>query len=49
MNYFNTWLIDPATKNLLPNTVGKQGNDMCGRHLMEVRRVHLKDNPGLGW
>ncbi|MBC8167407.1 MAG: hypothetical protein H7Y20_16250 [Bryobacteraceae bacterium] len=48
MNYFNTWLLD-ASKNLLPGTVGNQGNDMCGRHLMEVRRVHLERNPGFGW
>ena len=51
MNYFDTWLVDAAFK-LLPNTVGKQGNDMCGRHLMEVRRVHLERNTalkGLGW
>ena len=49
MNYFNTWLIDPATKNLLPNTVGNEGNEMCGRHLTEVRRVHLQNNKVLGW
>jgi hypothetical protein len=53
MNYFNTWLVGPAPAfHLLPNTIGKQGNDMCGRHLMEVRRVHLERNTALknsGW
>jgi hypothetical protein len=48
MNYFSTWLIN-AAQQPLPGTVGKQGNDMCGRHLMEVRRVHLDRNKGLGW
>ena len=48
MNYFDTWLLDPA-QNLVPGTVRKNGNDMCGRHLMEVRRVHLDKNPGLNW
>lgn len=53
MNYFNTWLVDPANSfKLLPNTIGKGGNHMCGRHLMEVRRVHLERNTALknlGW
>ena len=48
MNYPTTWLLD-ASHNLLFGTAGKQGNDMCGRHLMEVRRVHLEKNLGLGW
>jgi hypothetical protein len=48
MNYFDTWLIDTADK-AIPSTVGKNGDDMCGRHLMEVRRVHLNNNPGLNW
>ena len=30
MNYFNTWLVDSAF-HPLPNTVRKQGNDVCGR------------------
>jgi hypothetical protein len=53
MNYFDTWLDDPtAGFKLLPNTVGKKSNDLCGRHLMEVRRVHLERNKALkalGW
>lgn len=48
MNYFDTWLLDPAQK-VIPGTVRRNGNDMCGRHLMEVRRVHLDKNPGLNW
>jgi hypothetical protein len=49
MNYFNTWLINTTNNRLIPGTVGNQDNNMCGRHLMEVRRVHLEDNPGLNW
>jgi hypothetical protein len=48
MNYFDTWLVD-ASFHLIPGTVRRQGDDMCGRHLMEVRRVHLERNPGLNW
>jgi hypothetical protein len=48
MNYFDTWLLD-AAHNLIPGTVRQQGDDMCGRHLMEVRRVHLDRNSGLNW
>jgi hypothetical protein len=48
MNYFNTWLADSSHK-LIHGTIGKQGSDMCGRHLMEIRRVHLHKNLGLGW
>jgi hypothetical protein len=48
MNYFDTWLIN-AGGDLIPGTVRKQGNDMCGRHLMEVRRVRLERNLGLNW
>jgi hypothetical protein len=53
MNYFDTWMIGfPPAFKLLENTVGKKGNHMCGRHLMEVRRVHLERNKALkalGW
>lgn len=48
MNYFNTWLLD-GVNNAIPGSVNQQGNDMCGRHLMEVRRVHLERNRGLNW
>jgi hypothetical protein len=55
MNYFDSWLAGPAPDfHLLPNPGGKvtAGSDMCGRHLMEVRRVHFANNPALkppGW
>jgi hypothetical protein len=48
MNYFNTWLLD-ATNHIVPETVNLMSSDMCGRHLMEVRRVHLEKNLGLNW
>ncbi|MFN0131016.1 MAG: hypothetical protein ACKVW3_00535 [Phycisphaerales bacterium] len=48
MNYFSTWLLDSANKPI-PGTVNKQGDHMCGRHLMEIRRVHLDKNLGLNW
>lgn len=53
MNYFDTWLAGPEPDfHVLPHTKGKEGSDMCGRHLMEVRRVHFANNPALkppGW
>jgi hypothetical protein len=48
MNYSLTWLVDPL-RNPIPGTAGKTGRDMCGRHAMEVRRVHLHKNKGLNW
>ncbi|MBL9032361.1 MAG: hypothetical protein JNM80_11740 [Phycisphaerae bacterium] len=48
MNYFSTWLLDSANRPI-PGTTDKQGNHMCGRHLMEIRRVHLDKNLGLNW
>ena len=48
MNYFNTWVAD-GSHHLIPGTMGKVGADVCGRHLMEVRRVHLEKNLGLNW
>lgn len=48
MNYPEHWMVD-ADRHLLPGTAGKQHNDTCARHLKEIRRVHLEDNPGLGW
>jgi hypothetical protein len=53
MNYDVTWLVGPPPDfKLLENTVGQTGNELCGRHLMEVRRVHLERNKALkalGW
>jgi hypothetical protein len=48
MNYSDTWLVD-ANQHLQFDTVGKEGDHVCGRHLMEVRRVHLDRNVGLWW
>jgi len=48
MNYSPNWMLDSADQPL-PGTNRKVGFSVCSRHLMEVRRVHLEDNPGLGW
>lgn len=48
MNYGPNWMIDDA-RQLVPGSSGKVGKNMCGRHLKEVRRVHLEDNGGLKW
>ncbi|WP_438017155.1 hypothetical protein WMF18_41280 [Sorangium sp. So ce315] len=48
MNYRPNWMLDDK-RNLIPGTSGKTGSDVCGRHLKEVRRVHLEDNKGLAW
>jgi hypothetical protein len=47
MNYDDTWLVDPSN-HLIPGAE-RNGVYMCGRHLMEVRRVHLERNAGLRW
>ena len=53
MNYFNTWLIDRSslagTSKLIAGFENRMSDDVCGRHLMEVRRVHLERNKGLKW
>ena len=48
MNYRPNWMLDDA-RELVPGTNEKNGKDVCGRHLKEVRRVHLEDNKGLNW
>ena len=48
MNYQPNWMVDHA-RNLIPGTDRKVGIDLCGRHIKEVRRVRLQDNPGLNW
>ena len=48
MNYGPNWMIN-ANLELIPGTSRRIGNDMCGRHLKEVRRVHLEENKGLRW
>jgi hypothetical protein len=60
MNYNVSWVVDEDTLRfdwpelakklrLKPTDINKQGNHMCARHLMEVRRVHLEKNLGLHW
>ena len=53
MNYDDTWLIDPKTVSsnptLIPDFLDRMDDNVCGRHLMEVRRVHLERNKGLRW
>ncbi|WP_438038927.1 hypothetical protein [Sorangium sp. So ce128] len=48
MNYRPNWMLDDK-RNLIRGTSAKTGGDVCGRHLKEVRRVHLEDNKGLAW
>ncbi|MDB4931279.1 MAG: hypothetical protein JWM10_3763 [Myxococcaceae bacterium] len=48
MNYFNTWIIDPAHE-VIAGTDGRTGFELCGRHIWSIRKTHLEDNPGLAW
>jgi hypothetical protein len=48
MNYAPNWMMD-AELELIPGTSERVGNDMCGRHLKELRRVRLENNRGLRW
>ena len=48
MNYSPNWMVD-GSDALMPGTNRKLDKHLCGRHLMEVRRVHLEINPGLNW
>lgn len=48
MNYFNTWVVD-GDYELIPGTEGKNGDEMCGRHIKQIRLTHLEDNGGLRW
>ena len=48
MNWGSNWLLD-ASENMVPETANKMSNEMCARHFMEVRRVHLEKNKGLNW
>lgn len=50
MNYWSHWLLRPGhTDQLQPLTNDKMDERLCGRHAMEIRRVHLEDNDGLDW
>lgn len=48
MNYGPNWMIG-ADEQLIQGTAWMAGDDMCGRHLHEIRRVHLEQNQGLRW
>ncbi|WP_437900066.1 hypothetical protein [Sorangium sp. So ce124] len=48
MNYGSHWMVD-ADQQLIPGTDGRVGNDLCGRHVKETRRVRLENNRGLQW
>jgi hypothetical protein len=45
MNYGPDWMLD-AQAQLIPGTSGRVGNEMCGRHLKEVRRVQPSEGQG---
>jgi hypothetical protein len=57
MNYFSHLLLvpgrhdrlDPFTHDGKELTIDKMGPRLCGRHTMEIRRVHLERNKGLKW
>jgi hypothetical protein len=52
MNYAIQWLLDfelPMPTRLLPDTSFHLGIELCARHLKELRRTHLEDNPALRW
>jgi hypothetical protein len=44
MNYGTTWLLD-SNNQALPGSQGKPGASFCARHIKEVRRVGLHNNP----
>jgi hypothetical protein len=48
MNYFLNWLLD-ARAELVVDSEDRMGERLCGRHLKEIRRTHLEENPGLDW
>ena len=51
MNYSPNWMMD-SNQQLIAGSSQRIGSNMCGRHIKEVRRVHLEDNVGLkslGW
>lgn len=48
MNYFLNGLLD-ARDELVVDSEDRMSERLCGRHLKEIRRTHLEDNPGLDW
>ena len=47
MNYWETWLYKPGTRDLVRWDVGKESAHFCARHIDGIRKVHLEDNPQL--
>lgn len=48
MNYNEVWMIDNSG-TLLPGTSKRVVPDHCARHVKELRRTRVQNNPGLGW
>ena len=48
MNYWLHWMADDA-RNLVSGTEQKVAQDLCARHVKEIRRVRLDKNRGLAW
>ncbi len=52
MNYLGQWLVKPelpVPKTLLTNTGDGPLGELCARHIKELRRTHLEDNPLRPW
>jgi hypothetical protein len=50
MNYFHLWMVHEGRP--ISGTADRIGARLCGRHIKEIRRTHLEDNPALqsfGW
>ncbi len=47
MNYSNSWLYEPGTRNVQWFNTGVEGKHMCARHLDGIRKVHLEENPAM--
>jgi hypothetical protein len=48
MNYPDNGIFG-ADGKLHGGDADKMGLELCGRHIKEIRRTHLEDNPGLAW
>ena len=47
MNYGNTWLYEPGTRDIVRFRTGSESARFCARHIRAVRSVHLEDNKEL--
>lgn len=47
LNYSETWLYAPGTRNIERFVTGTRSSHFCARHLSGIRKVHLEDNPAL--